>query len=423
MAERDDWIREPTDIRGTRWIGFAAIIAIVAILMRQPLLLILAVVLALTAALARLWWRFGLSQVTYRREFSQSPVEFGEEINLELVTDNAKPLPLVWLDIKDEWPIAVEVLGAELDPASKPKVRIFRTFFSIRPYERVRRRYRLRCGKRGYHSFGPATLTTGDPFGFVAREQGMKRVDYLTVYPEVLSMPALGLPARQPLGDLHPVQPLVEDPLRVEGVRPYVAGDSPRRIHWRATARTGVMQVKRYERTASPTVALFVDTNTFEFFWEGQTTALLELTISTAASLAAHLLSTGEQVGLYVNAPTPGSGGRFVRIAPSRHPAQLAQILRNLALVITGTGNRIEASLAAESARLPWGAIVVIITARVTDAMQASLIQHARGNRRLALVICGSRPSLSPELQRRVTVRYVNREEVGDAADRLAVAN
>ena len=46
----------------------------VAIVMREPLLLILAVVLALTAALARLWWRFGLSQVSYRREFLESSV-------------------------------------------------------------------------------------------------------------------------------------------------------------------------------------------------------------------------------------------------------------------------------------------------------------------------------------------------------------
>ena len=104
-------------------------------------------------------------------------------------------------------------------------------------------------------------------------------------------MPALGLPVRQPLGDLHPLQPLVEDPLRVEGVRPYVAGDNPRRIHWRATARTGSMQVKRYERMASPTIALFVDTNTFEFFWEGQRLRCWNWQSARARSLAAHLLN------------------------------------------------------------------------------------------------------------------------------------
>ena len=65
-----------------------------------------------------------------------------------------------------------------------------------------------------------------------------------------------------------------------------------------------------------------------------------------------------------------------------------------------------------------------MVTTLVTDDLQAMLLQQARSNRRLVLVICGSRATeLLPELQRRVVVRYVNREEVNDEIARLAVAN
>lgn len=347
MADHDYWVDEPTDIRGTRWIGIALAVGIIAVLLRQPLLLVLALVLILCAASARLWWRFGLSEVRYHRRFSASSISFGEDLDLELVVENAKPLPLIWLDLVDEFPLGVDIAGIDLEPAGKPMVGIFRTFFAIQPYERVRRHYRLRGVTRGYHRFGPTTLTTGDPFGFSAREIELPKTDHLIVYPRMVSMAALGFPAQQSLGNLRPVRPLIEDPLRVAGIRPYIAGDSPRRIHWWATARTGTLQAKHYERTADLNTAIFLDANTFEFFWEGQNTELLELAITTAASLAAHVLESRQSAGLFVNAPYTGTG-RMIRILPGRHPGQLVCILEALALLVDGTGNRIEELVAQE---------------------------------------------------------------------------
>ena len=173
MAERDYWVRAPLDERGTRWFTVAGGVALAAILLRQPLLLTLAVVLLLVAASARLWWRFGLSEVTYRRRFPARAF-YGEEIELELVTENAKPLPLIWLEVVDDFPRRLEVVGTDLEPSGKPNVGLFRTFFGVRPYERIRRRYHLRCTARGYHHFGPARLTTGDPFSRVASAEGIQ---------------------------------------------------------------------------------------------------------------------------------------------------------------------------------------------------------------------------------------------------------
>lgn len=421
MSDRDWWVQAPLDVRGTRWLVIAALTAVVAILLRQPLLLILAVVLGLVAAGARLWWRYGLSNVTYRRHFSTKQAAYDDEVEMEVVIENAKPLPLVWLHVLDEFPSHLDFPGLQLGTSSKPGVGVFQTFFSVRPYERVRQRYRIRCRRRGLHRFGPVTLTTGDPFGFSARESERDVVDALIVYPRVVPLTLLGLPAQHPLGNLTPRHRQNEDPMRIAGVRPYVAGDDLRRIHWRATARTGELQTRVLDPSAAPVVALFLDANTFEHFWEGQNTWLQELAITVAASLAAHLLGAKIPTGLYVNAPTY-HGKQDIRIAPGRHPGQLQRILKELALMIPATGARLERTLLAETPSLPWGTTVVIVTANVTEGLQQALARLTRHGQRYVLVSCGPEPDLHPDLRQRLLVRHVGQREAWDEIDHISLA-
>ena len=421
--EEGKFIHAPVSEPGTAWLWTAALLALLAIVLRQPILLILAVVLGLVAGLARLWWRYGLDAVTYRRQFATTHAFWGEEIGCELIAENTKPLPLVWLEVVDEFPKELEVIGADLEPSSKVGIALFHAFFSVGPYERVRRRYRLRCRARGYYHFGPATLTTGDLFGFSARQREFAAADHLTVYPRVVPVATFGLPANQPLGDSKALRPLVDDPLRIAGVRPYVPGDNPRRVHWRATARTGALQTKHYERSANPAVALFLDTNTFEFFWEGTDTALLELSIMATASLVAHLLDEGRAVGLYANAPVRDTGSfDLAQVAPSRNPAQRQRLLEILARFVPGTGVPIERVLHLRLPLLPWGATVVVITGRVTTALQRALLDLARRGHHPVLLSCGARPDLDPALQRRVTAYHLGGKETWDALADLTLA-
>ncbi|MGN6362148.1 MAG: DUF58 domain-containing protein [Thermomicrobiales bacterium] len=421
--EEGKFIHAPVSEPGTAWLWTAALLALLAIVLRQPILLILAVVLGLVAGLARLWWRYGLDAVTYRRQFATTHAFWGEEIGCELIAENTKPLPLVWLEVVDEFPKDLEVIGAELEPSSKVGIALFHAFFSVGPYERVRRRYRLRCCARGYYHFGPATLTTGDLFGFSARQREFAAADHLTVYPRVVPVATFGLPANQPLGDSKALRPLVDDPLRIAGVRPYVPGDNPRRVHWRATARTGALQTKHYERSANPAVGLFLDTNTFEFFWEGTDTALLELSIMATASLVAHLLDEGRAVGLYANAPVRDTGSfDLAQVAPSRNPAQRQRLLEILARFVPGTGVPIERVLHLRLPLLPWGATVVVITGRVTTALQRALLDLARRGHHPVLLSCGARPDLDPALQRRVTAYHLGGKETWDALADLTLA-
>ncbi|MDQ3541880.1 MAG: DUF58 domain-containing protein, partial [Chloroflexota bacterium] len=392
------WLDTPdVDLNTKSWLMAAGVIVVISALLRQPILTLIAVAIAAVALTVRVWWDQCFRGLTYTRKFSTVRAFHGDEISLDLEVVNAKPLPITRLEVSDSATINVEILNRTLEPSENHQTRTLRSLFSLGMYERVNYRYRIACRSRGWHRFGPVVLSASDPLGLVVRRETQKGIGGFLVYPRIVPITHLVVPARQPFGDFTPQQSLVEDPMRMAGVREYVPGDSPKRVHWRATARTGTMQTRIYEPSASPVAAIFLDTINFSYLWEGQNSALLELAVTTAASLANQLLSGRHQVGLYANAPMPGRS-RSVRVPPGRRSGQLTRILEDLAMLMPAFGERIERMVVEELPRLPWGSTIVIVTCRVTEGMQRSLLRLARssGTQRFVIIAIGATPELVP---------------------------
>ena len=416
----DWWENRDVDINIRQWLGVAALTGLAAAIFREPVLAIVALAIALVGLGLRLWWDHALDNFSYHRHFSKTRAFFDDEVTIELTAVNAKPLPLSRLEVVETTSPNVEVTGRQMERSTDAHGRLFRTMFSLGMYERVSHRYGMTCHKRGWHRFGPATISANDPFGMVVRRSRIDSIEGVLVYPRVVPMTELIVPARQPLGDMKPATPLVEDPMRMSGVRPYVAGDSPKRIHWRATARTGQLQTRVFEPSATPVAAIFLDTITFSHLWEGQDSELLELSVTVAASLAAQMLEGKHQVGVYANAPIPNRA-RTMRIAPGRRPGQLTRILEQLAMLVPAFGDRIETMVTEELPRLPWGASIIIVTCRVSPGLQRTLLRLARigGAQRYVIVAIGEQPRLVPEIRRRVAVYHLGTEEGWDAISQI----
>ncbi|HWV34362.1 MAG TPA: DUF58 domain-containing protein [Thermomicrobiales bacterium] len=415
------WENRDADINIRKWWGIAALLLAVAALMREPVLGLVALGVAVFGLVLRLWWDHALDKLTYTRHFGTTRAFHGDQVSVELVAENAKPLPIARLDVREMVGPNVRIDGQHLEQSAETANLIFRTMFSLGMYERVSHRYVLDCYRRGWHRLGPVRLTANDPFGMTAREREIDDREGVLVYPRIVPITQLVVPARQPLGDFKPAAPLVEDPMRMSGVRPYVPGDSPKRIHWRATARTGDMQTRVFEPSATPVAAVFLDTITFSHLWEGQNSDLLELSVTVAASLAQQMLEGKHQVGMYANAPIPNRS-RSVRIPPGRRPGQFTRILEELAMLIPAFGERIEKMISEELPRLPWGASIVIITSRVSAEMQRSLMRVARagGAQRFVLIAIGEEPPhLMPEFRRRVAVYHMGMEETWDVIETI----
>jgi uncharacterized protein (DUF58 family) len=364
------------------------ILAVIAVLLRNEVLFLMSILLGLVAAASQLWAHYCLAGVSYHRRFGSLRLYLGEETDLRVEVVNAKPLPLPWMRADDTVPpgLYIESQYVEDRPGGRQLVNVF----ALRWYERVIRRYRVHSIQRGAWRFDTVQLRSGDIFGFYIQRAIVEEVDTVIVYPRIVPVTALGLPARHPLGDFRSPRRVIEDPLRMMGVREYAQGDNFRHIHWKATARRQALQTKVFEPSSTRPVALFLNVNTTEHFFEGYDWDLREYAITATASLARHLWTDGYPIGLFCNALTPGSA-QHIRLRPRAHPGQLEQILTALARIDEGWGRwPLERLLQVEAAHLPYGATFVVVSGVLTRRLEQTLIDLRRREFGVFLLTLGS---------------------------------
>lgn len=388
------------------WLWGAGGMVLLALLTRQGVLFLAAALLLCGEGVSYLWGRRALAHVGYARAFSRTRVAWGECVTMRVEVENRKILPLPWLRVEDEMPAAL-ALSAPLAPSHKFERRLLRNLLSVLWYQRVIRRYTLTCAARGEHLFGPAELHAGDIFGLCAVRLAVAQRDALLVYPKIVPLAALGLPATQPFGDLRTTQRLFEDPLRTVGIRDYLPGDSLRYMHWKATAVAGTPQVRVFAPVRTLRALLFLDVVTGQEIWHGADPDLLELAILTTASTAVHLLDAGFEVGLYTNGRALLREG-LVGTPPSAAPGTRAAILEGLARIGSMAAAPLDRVIARERPHLPGHASVIVISAAPSPALCAALGRLRADGRAVALVCIGG--DAVPLVPAGVVVRHVGDE-------------
>ncbi|MCR4405601.1 MAG: DUF58 domain-containing protein [Anaerolineae bacterium] len=373
------------------WIALTLFIIVLGLVAHQEGLLVIAALLLTVLPVAWLWNRYALSGVQYERTLSEKRAFIGETVELTVRIANRKLLPLSWLQVEDDFPTAIPLEKDELEPSSQPERGYLCNLLAMRWYERVSRRYLLRCEQRGYFQLGPAHLQSGDIFGLFSTKATAPHLDWLIIYPRVLPIEGLELPPKDPFGEVKAQQRMFEDPSRTIGVRDYQPQDSFRHIHWKATARRQALQSKVYEPSASHNLVIFLNVAMFAKHWEGTRPALLERTISTAASIASYGIEHRYTVGLVANGSLPRSD-QPIKVLPSRNPRQLTRILEMLAAVHPLAPVSFERLLTAESPKLPWGATLVIVTAVTTETLMITLLRLREAGRRLVLISLADDP-------------------------------
>src|SRR5581483_2375275 len=161
-------------------------------------------------------------------------------------------------------------------------------------------RYKVDCTNRGFYQVGPLVLESGDLFGLHRRYRVVAPPAYVMVYPKVVPLLGYDIASRRPIGDVRLIHRLYEDPTRVAGVRPYETGDPLNRVHWRATAATGMLHSKIYEPSTLAGATLVLDFHKDNYPSRGEPHRS-ELAITTAATLANAVYEMGQQVGLISN--------------------------------------------------------------------------------------------------------------------------
>lgn len=421
-----------------QWYYLCIAIILFGLIIHQPLLLIIGFLGMLVLATTDIWAKYCLQNLRYQRHFSEERVLFGEEIHLSLAIENAKLLPLPWLEIEDSVPRELIIKGRHMRISSVRNMLVLENLFSLRWYERVTRPYTVLCNTRGVHMFGPTVLRSGDVFGFLNRQVSLSNRQYLLVYPLVVPITRFGLPSHHPFGDNRAPRRMLEDPSRVVGVRDYMYGDDLRRVHWKATARTMQLQSKVYQATTTYTLVLFLNIVSQLDAWYGIRPELQELEICATASVADWALDQGYAVGLYANtimympemgmsvstphipsspnqlddlspAITRNEGTivedvqrelvladqlnrRRIHLPPASNEEQRKRIMEVLARIQSYFGSSIEELIQIERTRLPAGATVVVVTSTVSDPLLDTLSRVKRSGHAVTLLYVGDSP-------------------------------
>lgn len=190
-------------------------------------------------------------------------------------------------------------------------------FLKVPPKGRVQGSYHLTLEKRGLHAFQEGRLATRYPFGLFLKSKDAGGMSEILVYPKIMDVREL---LRETGVDGGEVESQIKGKgTDLYGLRGYISGDDIRTIHWKTSARLSKIYVMEFAREDARRVTLFLDNCVPQGFDEQ-----MERGITVAASLSAHFLYKGYQVGLVTSSDNIPVGIGM---------EQLYRILRTLALV------------------------------------------------------------------------------------------
>ncbi len=409
------------------WYVLAGVLGLASVVSRQPVIFVIGLLIAIISAIAEVWYRRGQQDLTVQQRLSTQRAFVGDVIALETQIENSKSLPLPNLEIESDLPGALRWDDKAFPWFLDPKRHRLRTALSLGGWQQATRENLLYCAERGAYWIGPPEIRTKDPIGWLSRTERYTRPAIpLLIYPLIAPLAAFNLPAMYPFGPLISSRRLLEDPLRVAGVRDYVMGDDPRLIHWKATARTGALRTKVLDPSGQHRIMLILDINAYNGSYFGTIPALLELNICVAASIAHWALDEGFATGLLGTCPIIAEEAIMgnappslepLWLAPSSHRSQRESILSSLARLQPHLGAPVEALIDYHRRAFVAGTTVLLISS--AHALRAQTVEyladlqpHGVG---VHIVLIGSSYDMSRLPTFDIPIHYIGGKEVWDA--------
>ena len=294
----------------------------------QSLFLALLIVIILQG---RYFPRRNFKSLRYRRYFTPDIISEGDTTTLVEHIENARLLPIPWVRVEAQ--LSPYLLFGKSAQVPDKHRQFHRSMFTLSPYSTITRRHTVTCPRRGYYAIPSVSMTTGDILGIGERKSMDFQTDTaLTVYPQIVPIDDIFHIQNSFTGDIVVRRWIVEDPFYIRGVREYRPGDPQKSINWKATAKTGAMQVHNYDYTADVRLLLLLNVDTHENQWSITTDEpCVERAIQYAASIAQYSLDNGIETGLASNGKYVDDPEAPVWLKPCTGSEQLSSILMTLA--------------------------------------------------------------------------------------------
>ncbi len=331
---------------------------------------VIAVTLIVIYIQGQIYRRYGLKHIRYTRYFNLPAVYEGDEVELveEIANEKLLPVPVLTLE---------SMLHAGLQFRKQFNLEIndgeyyqnHRSYFSLRPYVQITRRHSIRCVKRGYYALNSASLSCADVLGLGSATATVRIDAKLLVYPKLVPIEDIPLPSHSWLGDVVVRRWIIDDPFMISGVREYRYGDALNHVNWKATARTGTLQVHNKDYTADHRFMIYLNFDVSKEMWNAVSDPeLIERGISYAASIAQYALSRGIETGFACNGQLSDDPKRPVRVRPHNGSGQFTLLLETMAKLAIVRSGSLETLLQEEISEGTTNTDFLFICAYLSDA-------------------------------------------------------
>jgi uncharacterized protein (DUF58 family) len=279
--------------KASLYFGLAAVVLILGLLLQDWQLAAMVLPVASLFFLANFWGLPEKIELAVDHEIVPSDSFGDEDISVKITITNATHEELGNVEVSEHL-----ADGIKLESGAR------RILTRLAPHERVVLGLEFHTPIRGHYPIGPLVARVRDPFGFYLVE---KRSE-----PEVLSIMPRPEPIRGAMLRPRHLGPWPGTiPARTLGpgtefysMRNYVAGDDPKRINWKTSAKHARLIVNEMEAERVTDVMIVLDTDVS--FYETAEAELFERGVRAAASMASLLLRQGNRVGMILQGEERG---------------------------------------------------------------------------------------------------------------------
>ncbi|MDQ1643984.1 MAG: hypothetical protein QOJ50_168 [Cryptosporangiaceae bacterium] len=333
--------------RGRSFLAAAAAAAVSALFLGEKDIFRVAALLALLPLLAAVVVARSRYRLSCTRTLTPNRVQAGTPCQVVLTLQNLSRLPTGLMLLEDQVPYAL---------GSRPRFVLSRLI--ARQASQVS--YTVRADARGRYVLGPLSVRLTDPFGLCELTRSFTSTERLVVTPVVTPLPPVRVSGEWAGNGESRARSIAVHGEDDAATREYRHGDDLRKVHWRSTARTGEMMVRREEQPWHTTATLLLDTRSSAHRGDGPASSF-EWAISAAASVGVHLGRSGYTTRLVTDTELDLSaaalGGEGVlldflaEVRPSKH-ATLADGIRRLRRDTSGLVIALTGFLSPEEAQL-----------------------------------------------------------------------
>jgi uncharacterized protein (DUF58 family) len=192
-----------------------------------------------------LWSRGGKGVVAHREVMDK--MSNGDMNDVHVILENRYPFPARFV-VLDELPVQFQA-------------RDLRFPVLLMPFKSKRLTYRVRPVRRGEYIFGRLNVYAQSPFGLIERRYKFEHEQRVPVYPSFIQMRKFELLAATNRLNEAGIKKIrrIGSNLEFDQIKEYVAGDDPRTVNWKATARRSRLMVNTYQDEKSQPVYSLID--------------------------------------------------------------------------------------------------------------------------------------------------------------------